>query len=204
MNRARIARALDRLERQAEEYAARQLVRQQEEAHKAAERRRWQEIDQRFGELLPDDMWDRVRAALKDRDCPLWSWLDSIHRGRSRLPDCLTQDVMRRLVEMRLCEGAASSSSDFIDGICMRCGLQYPLPGFTSSARCGGACCEDRNRREAERRAKSLALYHRLFGREGCPACGASTKAGEMNWAHLMADGYWFTHMAETVEQTGS
>jgi hypothetical protein len=101
----------------------------------------------------------------------------------------LTEDVMRRLIEVWLYKGLASASSDFLDGICLRCGLQYPLPNFPPSAHCHCNSCQEGNRRRAE----SVALFWRLFDCRGCPACGASTQAGEMNWAHLVPDGYWFT-----------
>jgi hypothetical protein len=120
---------------------------------------------------------------LQDSRCPLWRWLDDIARFRSRLPDCLTAEVMRRLVQVRL----EAHPEDLIDGVCLRCGLQYPLPNFPSSAQCGCGHCEERQRR----RVASIALFERLFDSRGCPACGASTKAGEMDWAHLMPDGYW-------------
>jgi hypothetical protein len=100
------------------------------------------------------------------------------------LPEGLTAEVMRRLVQVRL----EAAPDDLLDGVCLRCGLQYPLPQFPGSAHCGCGSCEDRQRQ----RAQSLAVYERLFDGRGCPACGASTKVGEMNWAHLVEDGYWF------------
>jgi hypothetical protein len=110
--------------------------------------------------------------------------MEDVWRGRSRLPECPTEEVMRRLVLIRL----DAPEWDFMDGVCLRCGLQYPVPNYPSSAQCGCSGCMAR----ARRRAESRALFDRLFGHEGCPACGASTKVGDMNWAHLIGDGYWF------------
>jgi hypothetical protein len=193
--RSRIVKTLDRLEQQLYDW---QQNRRKEEDRESAEQRRWEETCYRFFEVLPEDLWDRVRTALDDNHCPLRRWLDNIFRGRSRLPDCLTEEVMRRLVEVRLSEGAASS--DFHDGVCLRCGLQYPLPNYPPSAQCDCSSCADGKRRRAE----SLALFERLFDRRGCPACGASTKAGEMNWAHLMEDGFWTTDRHDRSEDKGA
>jgi hypothetical protein len=177
-----LVKRLDRLEQQVHE---RQARRRQWQDQVATERRVWEDTLARFFEVLPEDLHDRVAAALQDEHYPLWRWLEDVCRGRSLLPQCLTADVMRRLVQLRL----DAAWEDFLDGVCLRCGLQYPLPNYPSSVQCPCGCCKDRERQRAE----SLALFERLFDGRGCPACGASSKAGEMNWAHLMQDGYWST-----------
>jgi hypothetical protein len=181
-SRNRLVKRLDRREQQVQQ---RQESRRQREEQEAPERRRWEDTLTRFSEVLPEDLGDRVTAALRDERCPLWRWLEDVCRGRSRLPQSLTADVLRRLVQIRL----EAAWEDFLDGVCLRCGLQYPLPNYPSSAQCGCGYCADRQRQQAE----SLALFERRFDGRGCPACGASSKAGEMNWAHLMQDGYWPT-----------
>jgi hypothetical protein len=178
---------LARLERQLQ--AEMQLFREQEE-RRAAELRRWDEVLNAFGAVLPDDLNEPVTAALEGGRAPLWGWLENLVRGRCRLPECLTEDVVRRLVTVYLDADAAEAAS--LSGVCLRCGLQYPLPNFPSSAQCDCPACDEGSLRRAESRARGLAVYERLFDGRGCPACGASTKAGEMNWAHLMPDGYWF------------
>jgi hypothetical protein len=157
---------------------------QEPDVEELAARQRWEETLLRFGEMIPEDLRPRVAAALQDKHWPLWRWIEDVWRGRSRLPECLTEEVMRRLLQIRL-DGAAR---DFMDGVCLRCGLQYPLPNYPASAQCGCSDCVDRTRQRAE----SLALFERLFDGRGCPACGASTKVGDMDWVHLIGDGYWF------------
>jgi hypothetical protein len=179
--RNRMVRTLDRLEQQARDQ---QQSRRQDMDRKAAEQRRWEETLDAFGAVLPEDLVGPVATALQTRRGPLWRWLDNLVRGRCRLPECLTGEVMRRLVQVRL----EAARDDLLDGVCLRCGLQYPLPQFPGSAQCGCNDCQDRQRQ----RAQSLAVYERLFDGRGCPACGASTKVGEMAWAHLVEDGYWF------------
>jgi hypothetical protein len=185
-SRTRLVKRIDRLEQQVQQ---RQESRRQWGEQVTAVRRRWEDTLTRFIEVLPEDLHDRVDAALWDECCPLWRWLEDVCCGRSLLPQCLTADVMRRLVQLRL----EAASEDFIDGVCLRCGLQYPLPNFPSSLLCSCNSCADRQRQSERQRAQSLAVFDRLFDGRGCPACGASSKAGEMNWAHLMQDGYWFT-----------
>jgi hypothetical protein len=179
--RNRIVRRLDRLEQQAKDQ---QQGLRQDRDRKAAEQRRWEETLDAFGAVLSEDLLGPVATALQTRRGLLWRWFDSVFRGRSRLPEGLTAEVMRRLVQVRL----EAAPDDLLDGVCLRCGLQYPLPQFLGSPQCGCGSCEDRQRQ----RAQSLAVYERLFDGRGCPACGASTKVGEMNWAHLVEDGYWF------------
>jgi hypothetical protein len=167
----------------------RQRLREIEE-RRADERRRWREVLNAFGAVLPEDLVGRVKAALKDERSPLWGWLDNLATGRCRLPECLPGEVVRRLVTVYLDADAAEAASQI--GVCLRCGLQYPLPNFPSSAQCYCPSCAEENVRRAERQARGLAVYEGLFAGRGCPACGASSKLGEMNWAHLVPDGYWF------------
>src|SRR5262249_12056554 len=125
---------------------------------------------------------DRVTAALDDTQCPLWRWLESIFEGRSRLPVWLTGEVMRRLVLIRL---AGADRCEPWEGVCLRCGLQYPMhksPPLSGWKLAPGCSPDERPLR--------YDLPH-FFDHDGCPACGASSKAGEMNWAHLVPDGYW-------------
>src|SRR5262245_22296447 len=177
-SRNRIARVLDRLEEQVEQA---QQAREQEADREAAERRRWEGALDRFGAALPEDVWDRVAAALEDPFCPLWHWIEDISRGRSRLPECLTEDVMRRLVLIRLDE---ADRCEPFEAVCLRCGLQYPMhesPPLSQWKLAPGCSPDERPLR--------YDLPH-FFEHDGCPACGASSKAGEMNWAHLIGDGY--------------
>jgi hypothetical protein len=136
----------------------------------------------RFVEVLPDDLRDRVSVALQDDRCLLWPWLRDICRGRSRLPERLTEDVMRRLVLVRLDEADRCQPWE---AVCLRCGLQYPMHKYPplSDWRPGPGCSPDE-------RPLRYGLPH-FFEHDGCPACGASSKAGEMNWAHLIEDGFW-------------
>src|SRR5262249_51043621 len=161
-----------RLEQQ---IAGQQRGRHENEDREAAERLRWEETLARFAEVLPEDLSERVRTALQDDHCPLWRWLDSIDRGRSRLPEGLTEGVMRRLVLIRLDEADRCESWE---AVCLRCGLQYPrhkaLP--LSEWRLAPGCSPDERPLRYD--------LPRLFDHDGCPACGASSKAGEMNWAH--------------------
>jgi hypothetical protein len=181
--RNRIVKTLDRLEQQARDWQ--QRLRQDKEGGDAVQRR-WEETLDSFGAVLPQDLVNPVATALQSRRGSLWGWLDNLYRGRCRLPECLTEDVMRRLVLLRLDADAAEAAS--LNAVCLRCGLQYPLLNFPSSAQCGCPSCQDRERRLAEGRVR----FERLFDGRGCPACGASTKSGDMNWAHLIEDGYWF------------
>jgi hypothetical protein len=179
-SRSRIVKALERLERQVSDQ---QLYRGQDEERQAAEQRRWEEVVACFGRLLPEDLCDRVVAALQDGRCPLWGWLDNLARGRSRLPECLPEGVMRRLVLIRLDE---ADRCEPWEAVCLRCGLQYPVPKhpLLSEWRLAPGC-------SPEERPLHYDLP-RLFDHGGCPACGASSRVGEMNWAHLVEDGYWF------------
>src|SRR5262245_57199371 len=101
VSRNRLMKRLDRLESQVQE---RRESRRQWVQQEAAERRRWKETLTRFIDVLPNNLHDRVEAALRDERCPLWRWLEDVNRGRSRLPECLTEEVMRRLVLIRLDE----------------------------------------------------------------------------------------------------
>jgi hypothetical protein len=169
---------LARLEQRAEE---RQQGRPRKEGREADERR-WEATLTHFVEVLPDDLWDRVSVALQDDRCLLWPWLRDICRGRSRLPECLTEDVMRRLVLVRLDE---ADRCEPWEAVCLRCGLQYPMhktPPLSEWRPAPGRSPDGRPLRYE---------LPRFFERDGCPACGASSKTGEMNWAHLMEDGYW-------------
>src|SRR5262249_44185438 len=125
ISRKRIARALDRLEPLVEEVWG---AWEEECARKAAERQRWKVGLHRFGEGLPEGLWDRAEQALNDERCRLWRWLEDIVRGRSRLPACLTPDVMRQQVLVRL--NMAPECGGF-EGVCLHCGLQYPVSYFT-------------------------------------------------------------------------
>src|SRR5262249_25175992 len=73
------------------------------------------------------------------------------------------------------------------EAVCLRCGLEYPMHKSPplDQWRLAPGCSPDE-------RPLRYDLPH-FFDHDGCPACGASSKAGEMNWAHLMPDGYWFT-----------
>lgn len=179
ISRNRIARALDRLEPQVAEVWG---AWEQECARKVAERQRWKEVMSRFCYFIPDDLGDRVTAALQGGDRGLWGWIENIVRGRCRLPECLTQEVMRRLVLVRLDE---ADRCDSFEGVCLHCGLQYPMPKLPpwDGWRVVPGCPPGQPPRYEQ---------PRLFDHDGCPACGASSKAGHMNWAHLMEDGHWF------------
>lgn len=166
----RIGKALDLLEKRAREL---QQVRRQKDDRVAAVQRRRKEILENFFAAMPEDLWERAVTAIDENEfCPLARWLRYVFDGRSRLPECLTKDVMRRLVQIRLDE---ANKCDSLECVCLRCGLQYPLPKDLPWSQ----------------RGADYSPPH-FFDQRGCPACGASTKAGEMNWAHLVEDGYWF------------
>jgi hypothetical protein len=179
--RNRLVKRLDRLEQQVHE---RQESGRQWAEQEAAERRRWEDTLARFIEVLPEDLHDRVESVLRDERCPLWRWLEDACRGRSRLPECLTEEVMRRLVLIRLDE---VDKCEPWEAVCLRCGLQYPMhktPPLSAWKLAPGCSPDERPLRYD---------LPRFFDHDGCPACGASSRAGEMNWAHLMQDGYWPT-----------
>jgi hypothetical protein len=178
--RHRLARTLDRLEAH---FQPRQQRRLEENSLTADQRRHWEETLGGFEAALPRDLLERVAEALREEGCPLWDWMEDVVRGRSRLPDCLTPEVMRRLVLIRLDE--ADRCEDF-EAVCLGCGLQYPVHWSPplSEWRLAADCSPDERPLRYD--------LPQLFEHDGCPACGASSKAGEMNWAHLMADGYWF------------
>jgi hypothetical protein len=182
-SRNRMAKALDRLEQQAEQIEQGRQAWRQERDREAAERQRWEETLHRFGEALPEDLWDRVAAALEDGSCPLWDWIKNISRGRSRLPECLTEEVMRRLVLIRLDE---ADKCDSFEAVCLRCGLQYPMHKYPplSEWKLAPGCSPGEQPLRYD--------LPRFFDHDGCPACAASSTAGDMNWAHLIGDGYWF------------
>jgi hypothetical protein len=155
---------------------------QDPDAEELAARQRWDETLSRFGEMIPEDLSDRVRAALEDRGCSLWHWIENVWRGRSRLPECLTDEVMRCLVLTLLDE---ADKCEPYEAVCLRCGLQYPVhkrPPISEWKLAPGCSPEEQPLR--------YDLPH-FFDHDGCPACGASSKAGDMNWAHLIGDGYW-------------
>ena len=182
---------LARLEQRAEE---RQRGRPRRE-DREADKRRWEATLTHFVEVLPDDLWDRVSVALQDDRCLLWPWLRDICRGRSRLPECLTEDVMRRLVLIWLDE---ADQCEPWEAVCLRCGLQYPRhkrPPLGEWKLAPGCSPDERPLR--------YNLPH-FFDHDGCPACDASSKVEEMNWAHLMEDGYWTTGKHDGSEGRGT
>lgn len=179
-SRTRIVRALERLEQQAKEW---QQSRRHEKEYKAPEQCRWEETLDRFFQVLPEDLWCRVGEALEDESCLLWGWIENVFRGRSQLPECLSKGVMRRLVLIRLDEADKCES---FDAVCLRCGLQYPWhkrPPVSQWRLATGCSPDDWPLR--------YDLPH-FFDHDSCPACGASSTTGEMTWAHLIGDGYWF------------
>ncbi len=180
-SRQQLERALERLEQEAQE-------RRQQQEEVDAEDRRWLATLERFGEALPPDLHARVTQALEaDRHCPVWGWIENVFVGRSRLPDGLSGDVMRRLVQILLEE--ADQCLEWV-GVCLRCGLQYPLPRWRYEPRPHGP--------DARTAAGVARRYEdSFFAHEGCPACGASSKKGDMTWAHLIGEGYWFTSRRE-------
>ena len=189
ISRSRMVRELERLEQLVNEQEQHQ---RQEEAEEAEERRRWEEALNRFEAVLPEDLLDRVALALEDERCPLWDWLDDIVRGRCRLPECLTKEVMRRLVLIRLDE---ADKCDSFEAVCLRCGLQYPRHKSPplSEWRLAPGCSPDE-------RPLRYDLPH-FFDHDGCPACGASSRAGSMNWSHLIEDGYWAIPSSQTSQE---
>jgi hypothetical protein len=157
----------------------------------AEQQRRWEETLRHLGEMIPEDLWDRVRAALEDRGCLLWRWIEDVFQGRSRLPGCLTEEVMRSLVLIRLDE---ADKCQPWEAVCLRCGLQYPMHRYPpiSEWKLAPGCAP-------EERPLRYDLPH-FFDHDGCPACGASSKVGEMNWAHLIGDGHWFAADQRAVD----
>jgi hypothetical protein len=164
-----------------EKMAGIERLQEQEKATKEAQRRLQKTLND-FDALIPDDLRDRVAAELKDERCLLWPWIEDVVRGRSRLPECLNEEIMRQLVLTRLDE--ADRCNGF-EAVCLRCGLQYPMhkrPPL-SEWRLAPGCSPDE-------RPLRYDLPH-FFDHDGCPACGATSNAGEMQWAHLMPDGHW-------------
>ena len=178
--RKRIARALDRLEAQVNERQQRRLG---EDQQQTADRLRWEEILRRFEALLEPALLHRVELALQDdqsgdeileyREYEQYSvraWMEDIYRGRSLLPECLTPEVMRQLVLIRLDEADRCRS----EAVCTRCHLQYPqckLPPV-SEWKLAPGCSRD-----------EIPLRYDLphfFDHDGCPACGPHSRAGEM------------------------
>lgn len=182
-SRTHIAKVLNRLEEQVAEIEQGRQAREEERDRVSAEQQRWKETLKRFAEMIPDDLLDRVVAVLEDEGCRLWDWIRDVFRGRSRLPECLTEDVLRRLVLIRLDEADKCNSSE---AVCLHCGLQYPMHKYPplSEWKLAPGCSPDE-------RPLRYDLPH-FFEHDGCPACGASSKAGDANWAHLIEDGYWF------------
>lgn len=178
-SRQRIAKALHRLEQQAQQ---RQESRR-EDPFRTDEQRRWEQTLNRFFEALPEDLRDRVAEALEDESCPLWEWIEGLFRGRCRLPEGLDEELLRRLVLIRLEE---PDDCDSLEAVCLRCGLQYPrhkVPPVNEWRLAPGCSPNDWPLR--------YNLPH-FFDHDGCPACGASSKTGDMNWSHLVQPGYWF------------
>jgi hypothetical protein len=95
----------------------------------------------------------------------------------------LSAVVMRRLVLIRLEE---ADRCDSLEAVCLGCGLQYPQhkrPPLSPWRLPPGCSPDDR--------PLGYDLPH-FFEHEGCPACGASCRTGDMNWAHLIEDGHRF------------
>lgn len=180
-SRQQLERVLEQLEQEAQE-------RRQQQEEVDAEDRRWLETLERFGEALPPDLHARVTQALEaDRHCSVWAWIENVYVGRSRLPDGLSPEVMRRLVQILLEEGEQCLAWV---GVCLRCGLQYPLPRWRYESRSHAS--DSHATPAAERRYEESFFEH-----NGCPGCGASSKKGDMTWAHLIGEGYWFTRRRE-------
>ncbi len=179
-SRRQIERVLDQLEQLAHEHA-------QREQEAAAADRRAEETLERFAGALPADLRERVCTALEDPACRLWPWLGDLYRGRCRLPEGLSPEVMRRLVQILLEE--ADQCLEWV-GVCLRCGLQYPLPRWRYESRSHGS--DSHATPAAERRYEESFFEH-----DGCPGCGASSKKGDMTWAHLIGEGYWFSSRRE-------
>src|SRR4051794_5107830 len=99
--RNRIVRTLDRLEEQARD--RQRSLRRDKEPEDAEQRRREETLDA-FAARLPSDLFGPVVTALQSGRGPLWGWFTNLIRGRCRLPECLTEDVMRRLVTVWLDE----------------------------------------------------------------------------------------------------
>jgi hypothetical protein len=163
-----MVKTLDRLEREIREQ---QEIRRQEEEQQAPRQRRWEETLTRFGEFLPEDLSDRVDEALRDDRCPLWRWLEDQFRGRSRLPECLTEEVMRRLVLIRLEEAD-------------RCVLSVRMPALWAPVPAPQvAALEARETGPTARRTSGHCGTT-------CPVSSSTTaarparshKAGDMNW----------------------
>jgi hypothetical protein len=152
----------------------------------AEEEKRWGQTVENFVAVLPDDLEDLVTEAIQDTSCPLWQWFENLHNGRSRLPACLTEEVVRELVRIRLEEADRCES---FAAVCLQCGLEYPVhkaPPVTEWKLAPGCSPDERPLR--------YNLPH-FFSHDGCPACGESSKAGHMQWAHRIPDGFWFTEL---------
>jgi hypothetical protein len=156
--------AIDRLEQWAN---VRRQAQTQEDNRRAAAQSRLEAISERFDAMLSEETRERIAKLNTEAEArSLFRWIRDILDGRSRLPECLSQDVLRRLVQIRLDE---ADQIDLAECVCLRCGLQYPKPKEPPMSQ---------------------------WPQPGCPACGASTKVGDMNWAHLVEDGYWLNREA--------
>ena len=150
----------------------------------AAAERRAEATLEGFARALPADLRERVGAALEDPQCLLWPWLGNLYRGRCRLPEDLPEAVLRRLVEVLLDE--SEHCEPWPQPVCRHCGLQYVLPRRQplQTTAPGSPAAAGASPRPPARTT--------FFAHAGCPGCGASTKAGDMTWAHLIGDDYWF------------
>jgi hypothetical protein len=91
---------------------------------------------------------------------------------------------MRHLVQIRLDEADKCLPWE---AVCLHYGLQYPMHDWApeSEWRLAPGC---------KPTDKPLCYdLPQFFDHDGCPACGASSTVGHMNWAHLIGDGYWDT-----------
>jgi hypothetical protein len=171
---------------------------QEQEATQAAEHGRALETWERFAGLVPDDLSERVAAVLEDMQHPIWRWLRNVFEGKSRLPECLTENVMRQILLVRLDRAELCDNSEMA---CLRCGLQYPMhksPPLSEWKMTPAA-----KERLAQGCPWDNLPYPRydlphFFDHAGCPACGASSRAEEANWAHLVESGYWFADEQST------
>lgn len=192
--RGRVGRALDQMGQVLKELREQDRRRREAEARAAEEDRRDRAILRRFESLLSEDLIIRADAALSDKHHTLWRWIEYLFDGRCRLPECLTEGVMRWLILVNL------DQADKIDSyyaVCLRCGLLYPMhksPPLSEWKLAPGCLPDERPLR--------YDLPH-FFDHDGCPACDASSKVGSMNWAHLIEGGYWFGSVGKEQAREG-
>jgi hypothetical protein len=122
-------------------------------------------------ERAPEDLRGEIGKAVGGRDHPLKKWIFHLARRHSRLPDDLSEDVLRRVLDAYLAD------PDLVDDVsycCDRCQLQRP-----------------------QRKRPPLSEWKLLPGKtwgvgeppwydlpeffDNCPACGCTT----WNWTHL-------------------